>query len=354
MRVAFDTSALFVTKAGTARYINGLLTGFSQLGEGAPDIRQLCWAVDNFEYQQPRRMLKTAYRELVWAGWIAPRQLAAGACDVLHSPAGWFVPPPAGLPHVVTLLDLAIYRHPERFRRWHRVSTQWRSRNLPKADAIITISRFTADEGMKVLGLPAAKFHPILLGCAFTAASPERGPRAMELPEEFFLFIGSLEPGKNLRLLCEVYANAAARGRTLPPLVVVGVRWQGVPQEQKWPPGWIYAGEVADEEMVYLYRRALALVFPSKYEGFGLPPLEAMTLGCPVICSAVASLPEVGGEAAIYVAQTADAYESAMHRLATDQALREDHRRLGLAQAAKFSWRQTAAETVQVYAGVVA
>ena len=107
------------------------------------------------------------------------------------------------------------------------------------------------------------------------------------------------------------------------------------------------------EVLVYLYRRALALVFPSSYEGFGFPLVEAMALGCPVICSPVASLPEVGGDAPIYAAPTAEAYLVEMRALTREPQRREEHVTRGRERARSFSWRRCAEETAAVYRSVV-
>lgn len=351
MRIAIDASVLHVTRGGTARYVKGVLRGFARAGEGA-EITVLDWPIENFGYTQPWRAIKTVSREYLWARIIAPARLASGRFDLFHSPANWLVSPPKAVRHVVTQHDVAILRHPERFRRWHRQSSLRRLGRLHSADAIITVSRFTADEIVETLGIPARKLHPVHNGCDFSEASEERPPGGFPVPGEFFLFVGSLEPGKNLFLLREVYAQAEASGKPLPPLVVVGVRWQGVPSEGAWPAGWIFAGGIGDPELVFLYRRAIALVFPSKYEGFGLPPIEAMALGCPVICSRVASLPEVVGDAALCPDLNPLAYSAAMKAIAADGALRDECRLRGLERAHHFSWEKCASETLSVYEAV--
>src|SRR5205823_6706332 len=116
------------------------------------------------------------------------------------------------------------------------------------------------------------------------------------------------EPGKNLALLKETYLLAAAKGIDLPPLLIIGARWEGVAREGRPPKNWHYLGHQSDEVLAWFYDHALALLFPSKYEGFGFPVLEAMSRGCPVVCSKVASIPEVGGDAAWYAGMDATSY----------------------------------------------
>jgi alpha-1,3-rhamnosyl/mannosyltransferase len=194
-----------------------------------------------------------------------------------------------------------------------------------QADRLVAISQFTADECIRLLGAPAAKFTVTPLASDF--GDPEvpmtERPPDTPVPADFLLFVGSLEPVKNLALLRDVYAAARTRGASLPPLIIVGSRWQQVPGEGPPPP----AGHGRGSQ----------------------PVLEAMTLGCPVVCSPVASLPEVGGDAAWYVPHHVDAYLDALHQLAANASLRESFRAQGLRQAAKFSWNACAQQTLAVY-----
>jgi len=350
IRIDIDTNALYVTQAGTARYIRGLLKGFRQIAAPDFEIIPLAWEVENFNYRQPQRALKTIYRELVWAKFHAPHRLLKNNSRLLHAAAGPLIRPPQGIREIVTLHDLAILRQPERFRRWHRASGRRRLQNLHRADRIICISRFTADEAMALLNLPAAKLTVIHNGCDFHPdESPAEIKPGFNIPSDFFLFVGSLEPGKNLALLKEAYALAEAERQLLPPLLIVGARWEGVGNEGAPPRDWHYLGRQPDEALVYLYRRATALVFPSKYEGFGLPVAEAMALGCPVICSPVASLPEIGGDAAMFTDMTPAAYLHAMLRLGREGGLRAELVEKGFMQAAKFSWKKCAGEVLEIY-----
>jgi alpha-1,3-rhamnosyl/mannosyltransferase len=161
--------------------------------------------------------------------------------------------------------------------------------------------------------------------------------------------VGSLEPGKNLKLLKEAYLLAEMKNRRLPPLLIVGARWQGVATEGAQPRGWHYLGRQPDEVLLYLYRHALALLFPSIYEGFGFPVIEAMAQGCPVVCSPTSSLPEVAGDAAMMVPLTASHYVDAMRALMKKPDVRAGLISRGREQARKFTWRRCAEETVAVY-----
>jgi alpha-1,3-rhamnosyl/mannosyltransferase len=351
MRVTVDTNGLFTTQAGVARYIRGLLKGLRQIAPRDLEIDELAWPVENFDYRQPRRALKTAYRELFWAQYIAPRILRKRGTALLHSTVNCLIPPPEGVHHVLSIMDVSFLLHPERFRRWQKFAWKRFLSRLPTAERILCISRFTADELIRVLHVPASKLEVTYLGCEF---HPDEPPPAEQTPEfdvpaEFFLFVGSLEPGKNLSLLKQVYALADERGVALPPLLIVGARWAGVASEGPPPKGWHYLGRQPDSVLVHLYRRSLALLFPSKYEGFGLPLVESMALGCPVICARVASLPEVGGDAACYAELQPMPYLEAMQMVSQDSELREKLVQDGYVQARKFSWRNCAEDTLRVY-----
>ena len=351
MRIAIDTNPLYTTQAGMARYVRSLLGAFHKYCARELEIVEVGWPVGNFGIQQPQRALKTAYRELIWAKWIAPEIIAKSRAGAYHITGTPLTFAPNGIPNVVTVHDMAVFRQPDRFRRWHGFSARSGYRKLHRARHVICISGFTADEVSAVLGLSERDISVVYYGCPFhpdEPAPPERKPD-FDVPPEFLLFVSSLEPGKNARLIREAYQLAESKQVNLPPLLLAGTRFPGVAHEGPPPRNWRFLGHQTDETLVYLYRRALALLFPSKYEGFGLPVVEAQALGCPVICSRVASLPEVGGDAACYSEMTAAAYLEAMLRLMRDGPLRRDLVEKGKAHSAKFSWSKCARETVEVY-----
>jgi len=353
-RIAFDTHSRYVTKAGSARYVDGLLEGFRSIRPAGMEFVEFAWPVENLGYAQPARALRTLYRETVWSRTVAPRALRQMGADLLHRTTPLLpIATPRGLPEVVTLHDVAPLRDPARFRRWHRVTAAARMKRLHRATRVICSSRFTADEAHILLGLPVERLDVVPLGNPFASGF---GPReelrpAIEIPDRFFLFVGSLEPGKNLGLLAEAYARAASS--PLPPLVVVGARRLGVAREDPPPARWHYAGHQPDAALAWLYRHAIALLFPSRYEGFGLPVLEAMSFGCPVVCSRVTSLPEVAGDAACYADMTPAAYLDAMTTLASDELARRQFGVLGRQQAARFSWDTCATDTAAIYRSVL-
>ncbi len=344
MRVALDTHALYTTRAGVARYVRGLQSGLNEIETTDAIISPLAWAVENFDYAQPQRMLKTAWRELIWAYGPAKRRLREMRADLLHSTALSLIHRPP-CREVVTLHDLALMRQPERFRPWQRRSGLARLRRVAQADHVIAVSQFTADEAMAWLELSATNISVVHHGV--TLANQESLPA--DLPSEFLLFVGSLEPGKNLELLRQVWIAAQESGKRLPHLIIVGARWAGVAAEGSAPDDWHFLGYQDDEVLLALYRRAQALLFPSFYEGFGLPVLEAMAAGCPVICGHVASLPEVGGDAVCYAELNETDFSAAIRGVLSDAGSREVLREAGQKQAGKFNWKSCASETLAVY-----
>lgn len=355
MKVALDINGVFTTQAGVARYIRGLQKGIQAVNPPDIELAPLAWEVSNFGYRQPARAIKTAWRELVWAPFLGPARLRALRAEVWHSTAGVLVRPPRGMRHVVTVCDLAVLHQRNRFRRWQRHSTVRRLRHLAAADRITTISQSTADECMRSLGIPASRIEVIHIGCDFHPDEPvprESSPE-FPVPDEFMLFVGSLEPGKNLSLLRRVYEQAAEKDILFPPLLIVGARWVGTANEGPPPQNWHYLGRQPDDVLVHLYRQAFALLFPSEYEGFGLPVAEAMALGCPVISSPKTSLPEVGGEAVRYADLHPSAWLAAMQKLLREPSLRQECVARGLEQARKFSWKRCGAATLELYRQVM-
>ncbi len=351
-RVGLDANARYVSRAGIARYVDGLLAALPRALPPGAAVFPVAWEHPNLGYKQPWRMLKTAYREFWWGKVVAPRRLRAGGADVYHATgAGHYVRVPAGVRQVATLHDLSVARHPERFRRWQLAMWQRRIAALHRADRVLCSSTFTADEAIALLGLSAAKMDVVPLGSDWHAATLKMVEQTPDfpVPAEFLLFVGTLEPGKNLALLRAVWDAASTTGQTLPPLLIVGARRAGVAHEGRPADNWHYLGWQPDAVLLHLYRRAQALVFPSKYEGFGLPVIEAMAVGCPVVCSPVSSLPEVAGDAALLTPLDAAAYLESLRALLRDPSLRAGLIERGRRNADRFTWAKCAAATAASY-----
>jgi glycosyltransferase involved in cell wall biosynthesis len=329
VRIGFDVSALAQTRAGPARYVVGLLHEFERM----VDID-----VERFAFGDARRAATLA-RELVWYPLSLPREASRKAVDVIHCPT-YRGPLRSKAPLVVTVHDIAVFRHPSAFPPWTRTySRRAVPHVLRAAERIVAVSEFTAHELVEVLGIPETKIRVIPNGVGEVFQ-----PDGNAAPGEYALAVGTLEPRKNLDRVI------AATGRLGIELVIVGARGWGDVRVDR--PGVRWLGEVSDLELAELYRGALCLVFASLYEGFGIPILEGMACGTPVVTSKGGATEEVAGGAAILV----DPFDPTMIALGIAVALRrqEELRRLGLARAAEFPWSKAALATADVYREVAA
>jgi glycosyltransferase involved in cell wall biosynthesis len=312
MRVGLDTSPLVQTQAGTARYVRGLLAhnGYVRLSWGGS------------------RRAATLVRDLWWYPHGLPR--AARGLDVLHCPT-FRGPVRSPVPVVVTVHDLAVLRHPGTFNQWTRRYSRFAVPRVAKAARrLIAVSEFTRREIVELLGVPAERIRviPNAVGEPFV---PD-GPAASG---DYLLAVGTLEPRKNLA------AAQQAAQRLGIELRVVGARGWGDVQVDGW------LGHVPDEELAGLYRGARCLVYPSLYEGFGIPVLEAMACGAAVVTSRGGATEEVADGAAVLVDPLDETDIAAgIERAVAD---RDALGRRGVERARAFSWRDVADATVAVY-----
>ena len=311
MKVAFDVSPLAQTGAGTARVVRGLTRAL----EGRSELDVVPVDFDG------RGRAATVVRDLAWYPFAIARE--ARSADVLHCTT-MRGPLRSKRPVVVTVHDCALLRHPDAFPPWHRHTGRVALRyGAHHADAVVAVSAFTRDELVELLDVPAERIRVVPNG--LEATFTEAGPKA---PGDYVLAVGTLEPRKNLGSAVE-----AARLANVELRVVGAPGWGGVEV-----PGW--AGRVDDEELAALYRGARCLVFPSLYEGFGLPVIEAMACGIPVVTSRGGATEEVAGGAAVLV----DALypEAIAAGIAEAGARRDELRQLGLDRARAFTWSHSA------------
>jgi glycosyltransferase involved in cell wall biosynthesis len=279
--------------------------------------------------------------------------------DVVHTPSPAAVPPPGpGQRLVVTVHDLAFVVHPELFpRQWRLMYRAALSRAVRSADAIVTVSRHTAEDLVRHTRVHPSRIHVTHLGPSSVSgqAGIEETLARFRVRRPYALFVGTLEPRKNLVRLVRAYRRAASRGvrHTLVLAGPAGWRHEPVLAEasREGPGEVVLTGPTrTPEELDALYRGADLFVYPSLYEGFGLPVVEAMARGVPCVVSTSSSLPEVAGEAALLVdPRSVAALAEAIERVLGDPALAARLRELGPARAARFSWEATARQTIDVY-----
>lgn len=369
MRICIDVSAAVHGRAGLGRYAQELTAAISEM-----DCKNEYITFYNHASQANLKppidrlqRITSLHSNKPWRMRVLLAHLAGLAQDRLFPDIDLFhatdhlLPRFYNIKSVFTVNDLTFSLYPKTHRSWNRLFLQlMMPRFLRTANAIIAISDCTRRDVSRVYGLDPEKiqviydgvhphFHPVQEG------EKQAVCRKYSLPEQYLLNVGTIEPRKNLNTLLEAYHLIRQRGINLP-LVIAGKKgWRsegffkkrrlaGLEEQVQW------AGFVSDNDLPAIYSGASAFIFPSLYEGFGLPVLEAMACGTPVICSNVSSLPEIAGEAALmFDPCDPDALAGAIARVLTDGALNQELRELGYAQAARFTWEQTARKTLAVY-----
>ena len=282
------------------------------------------------------------------------------AADLVHAPSSVAVPPAAGGQRlVVTVHDLATMAVPALFPpKWRQVYRAGLRAAVRRADAIVTPSRFTAEDLLSRTKVDPARVHVIPEGAALPEApagpDPDRALSRLRVPTPYVLFVGTLEPRKNLVRLVRAYRRVAASG--LPHALVLagplGWQRQALLRELALagPGNVVLTGAVGPEELDALYHRADAFVYPALYEGFGLPVLEAMLRGVPTVCSNTTALPEVAGDAAVGVHPgSIPDIAAGIRSVLSDPELVGRLADRGRARAERFTWDEAARLTLQVY-----
>jgi glycosyltransferase involved in cell wall biosynthesis len=297
-------------------------------------------------------------KRILWEQLVQPFQL--GSFDLYH--AGAFVAPLLlTKPMVVTIYDLSFMRYPERLTGARRLYLQaFTKQSCQRARRILAISQSTKADLVELMGIKADKIDvtPLAHDPAIYKPLPRERVEAFrqskKLPERFWFFLGTLEPRKNLVTLIEAYARLAPDSR-LPLILGGGKGWLTEPifeaiERHKLADVVSTIGFVPTDEIALWYNSAEAFLYPSVFEGFGLPVLEAMACGTPVLTSNVSSLPEVAeGAGMILPPEDIDAWEAALQQAFSDARWREDASVKGLAKARKFSWQECARLTVETY-----
>jgi glycosyltransferase involved in cell wall biosynthesis len=302
-----------------------------------------------------RRRLQRVF----WQQCRLPRLIEQETIDVFHGP-GYVLPLRASVPCVVTIYDVIALSHPELCRRanvWHyRLALP---RSARKARAVIVPSQTVREELMRRTGASGDRIHVIPPGVDPRLLSEplettqERVRRERGLPDRFFLFVGNLEPKKNVPALAAAFARCREECPDHGLVVVGGAGWGSGPARRALRalgPRVRLLGRVPIEDLAVIYRLAEMLVMPSLVEGFGLPMLEAMACGTPVLASDCSALRELGEGAALLT--NCDDHQRVgrmMVWLARNETARQALRRLGRERAAGFSWERAARETVGVY-----
>ena len=336
LKVAVDGSGLERPLAGVGRYTDQILAAM-----------RIERPRDRLSVVEPRSGPPLLARHLGF-----PARVRKLRPDLYWSPAGLIPLGRLGVASAITVHDLAIYRNPDWFPRGQWLSTKVVvPRSLRRAGAVIAVSRSTARDLEELFGVGGRRVSVVHhgVGREFHPRPAVEARLRLGLPERFILFVGTIEPRKNLETLLEAWALTRDR---LPLVVAGGWGWRFEEVRarlERLGAGVRLIGPVAPADLPDLYSAATCLAHPAWYEGFGLTPLEAMACGTPVVCSDSSSLPEVVGDAALTV-DPGDALglAASLERVCGDTDLHLDLRRRGLVRAAEFSWSRSAAMTWQV------
>jgi len=299
---------------------------------------------------------------IFWEQFVLPFEIRRTKLDLLHALA--FAGPRAlALPWVVTVYDLSFIRYPQSFNTANRLYLTWATRDaVRRANRVIAISASTKRDLVAMFGVAENKIDVVYCGTD-PMFSPEANPHlaAPVMPEKMILYVGTLEPRKNVAPLIRAFARVKRELRAPHKLVLIGARgWKHTDvdvaiAQENLRDEIILPGYVPSEDLPAWYRAADLFVYPSRYEGFGGPALEAMACGTPVVTSNASALPEVVGDAALQIApDDLDALTDAMMRSLTDPGLREQMRARGLVQAARFTWTRAGRGTAAIYRSVLA
>ncbi|MCG8346742.1 MAG: glycosyltransferase family 4 protein [Chloroflexales bacterium] len=298
-----------------------------------------------------------------WEQFLAPFLLRRSGADIFHGVLN-VIPLACPIPSVVTIHDLAFIRFPHTFRSYNRTYLDLATRtSVRRASYVLVVSEHTKREVVGLLGVPAERV--IVTPNAARAHFQPPDPAALaafrahhSLPEQFVLYVGTLEPRKNLTTLLDAYSQIA-RQSAAPLLIGGGKGWLYQPVFERLDALGLrdrvhFIGYIDEDELPLWYAAATLFVFPSLYEGFGMPPLEAMACGTPVVAANGSSLPEVVGDAGLMTPPTdANTLAEAILRLLRDDALRAELSERGLRRSQRFSWHKTAQDTLAVYERVM-
>lgn len=361
MRVVLDASPLIGQRTGVGRYVEGLVGGLVGLDQGP----ELALAGFTLRGERPEagapwvgpRVPASILHALWRRGSVPPVEWLTGRADVFHG-TNFLLPPSSGSAGVVTVHDLSFLLHADTVTPGVLRYREQVPRALARAAAVICVSQAARSEVIEHLGCSEDAVKAIALGVdpSWSSTSPPSPARRAELglPADHLVFVGAAEPRKGLSTLLAALRLLQARGADVPPLVLAGPAGWGAPVDETGlaPGSLIRLGWVADPVLREVVAGARALVLPSRYEGFGLPPLEAFACGTPVLASDLPVLREVSGELATYApAGNVEAFAEGVLALLGDDggpASRAERR----ARAASFTWERCAARTLEVYTSV--
>jgi glycosyltransferase involved in cell wall biosynthesis len=357
--------------AGISWYIINLLRNLAGV---SPDTLRYSAFLSDKNFHDPSLALHVSRLptqrpviRIFWEQFVQPLALRQKKVDLLHALA-FVAPVVSPCPYVVTVYDLSFLRYPDAFKPFNRwYLSRGTARSVKQAKAVIAISESTRQDVVNLLGVSPERVHTVYCGAnanfhPLPQAEVEAFRLARQLPATFVLYLGTLEPRKNVDGLIRAYALWRERQPHAPPLVVAGGKgWYydqifALVESLNLTEAVRFPGYIPQSELTLWYNAATLFVYPSHFEGFGLPVLEAMACGTPVITSTESSLPEITGPEGIarLVNPTDDeALATAMAQVTADTGLRASMAERGIRRAAEFTWEKTARETAAIYQQVL-
>ena len=325
----------------------------------------LGWNVFERGQNLPNRIARQLF-DLFWTNIFLPAELARKRVDVLHAPA-YIAPIWGSCPLIVTVHDTISRLFPSHYAGWWVKYTEWLlPRILKRASAVITVSEHSKQDIIRTYGVDPSRVRVIYPAVDHARYNPGAGSdsgRVMKhygIPGEYVLHVGALVTRKNIPLLLEAVGILKDRGKWgNRRLILAGPKAPGMPGVKEveetiarlqLEKDVVITGHVPAEWLPGLYAGASIFAFPSLYEGFGTPPIEAMACGVPVVATAGSAVSEVVGSAGLLVpGNDKEAFAEAMLSVLENPAVQEDLRARGLQRAATFTWQHTAQQTVDLY-----
>lgn len=352
MKIAIDIQTTSGQKTGFGFYVENLTGNLHKVSN------------DRYFFFKPANEKDLSTPQRFWWDQITfPRLARQKKVDILHQPC-FSAPIFYHGPVVVTVNDIISIIFPQNIPFASRVFySRWMPFSYQKAAKIIAISKNTKRDIQRILNIPESKIK-VIYDAVSDKFKVQQSPKKIKkikqkyaINNNYLLHVGTLEPRKNLKFLVRAFALAIKKYKLSDVnLVITGKKgwyYEGIfnlVEKLNMASRVVFTGYVADEDMPPLYSGASLVVFPSLYEGFGFPPLEAMTSGVPVISSNTSSLPEIVGEGGILLSpKKIDEWAYWIKKTLTDKNLAKKLTAAGKKQAQKFSWRKTAKETVEVY-----
>lgn len=372
MRIAIDATATSSQRAGQEGYTFNLIKGLVSVGnENNYFIFAKKEILDELNINKPNfRLIPCNIHSrpirLLWELFVLPFHIKRYRIGILHSPHYIIPLLNFGWKSVVTIHDMTFFLYPGVHTFSKKLFFRWMiSYSIKKADMVICVSESTKRDMMKLLNAPNGKLITVpeaaddIYMPVNNLKSTEEIKQKYRITGKFILYVGVLEPRKNISALIKAFSQLLDKGFNYQ-LVIAGKKgWDynqifEMVKNLKLEDKIIFTGYVPSEDLLFLYNAAKLFVYPSLYEGFGIPVLEAMCCGTPVITSNISSMPEVAGEGAILInPHSIEELRDAMIQCLSNKELSDELRKKGLERAKKFSWEKTARQTIRVFRNVV-